>query len=52
MTFFVIMLLIILFIIITLIKPRCQDCGSKLDDIDMCDEHIIYKCRNCGEEWI
>ena len=51
MIFFIIMLLIF-FIVLLLIKPRYPECGGTLDDIYVNDGHIVYKCRNCSEEWI
>lgn len=31
-----------------LIKPKCPDCNGKMDDIYLYDDHMVYKCKNCG----
>ena len=50
MIFIVVMLLV--FSIATFIKPKCPDCGGKMDDVDLYNDHAVYKCRDCGKEWI
>ena len=40
------------FIVILFTKPRCPDCGGKMDDVDLHDDRTVYKCRKCGKEWI
>lgn len=42
----------IFFILMICIKPKCPGCGGKMDDVDLYEEHIGYKCKNCGKEWI
>lgn len=39
-------------IALLVIKQRYQKYNGTLDDADIHSGHIIYKCRNCGEEWI
>lgn len=35
-------------------KLHCPSCGGVLDSafLDMEIDHVVYKCRNCGKEWI
>lgn len=51
---FVIITLLVFFIVVLFIKPRCPDCGDKMDniDIDICHDCTVYKCGKCGKEWI
>lgn len=49
---FVGVMLLVFFIAMLFIKPKCPDCGGQLDDVDLHDDHTVYKCRKCGKEWI
>lgn len=49
---FIVIMLLVLFIAALIIKPKCPDCGGKMDDVYVHDDNTVYKCRNCGEEWI
>lgn len=49
---FVVVMLLVFFTVLLLIRPRCPDCGGKMTDVNVCHEHIVYKCIKCGEEWI
>lgn len=35
-------------------KSHCPDCGGTMDSVyfDMFLDRQVYKCRNCGEEWV
>ena len=35
-------------------KLHCQNCGGVCDAemLDMVLDRMMYKCRDCGEEWI
>ena len=35
-------------------KPHCPDCGGVMDDemLDMILDKLVYKCRDCGKEWV
>ena len=37
-----------------MIRPRCPRCGGKLINIyyDAEIDHNVYKCEDCGKEWI
>lgn len=49
---FLIVMFLVFFILMVCIKPKCPDCNGKMDDIDLYDDHMVYKCKNCGKEWI
>lgn len=36
------------------LKPKCPCCGGIMDVafIDMEINKMVYKCRNCGKEWV
>lgn len=48
----IIVTLLVFIIAALFIKPKCPDCGGELDDVDTHDDRTVYKCRNCGKEWI
>ena len=35
-------------------KPHCPDCGGVMDVemLDMILDKLVYKCRDCGKEWV
>ncbi len=47
---FIVVILLILSVVMLSIKSRCPDCGGKMDEINLYDDHVVYKCRDCGEE--
>lgn len=49
---FVGVMLLVFFVAVLFIKPKCPDCGSKMDDIDIYHGKTVFRCRNCGKEWI
>lgn len=49
---FVGVMLLVFFVAVLIIKPKCPDCGGKMDDVDVYHGHLVYKCRECGKEFI
>lgn len=48
-------LLIAIFLVILamcFIKPKCPKCGGKMKDVTIDNDKLVYKCDDCGEEWI
>lgn len=35
-------------------KSHCPDCNGVMDSImlDMVFDRLVYKCRDCGKEWM
>ena len=35
-------------------KHHCPECDGVMDSniFDLTQEVVVYKCRNCGKEWI
>lgn len=35
-------------------KSHCSECGGVMDAIflDMQSDRLVYRCRDCGKEWI
>ena len=48
----IVVTLLVFFVAVLLIKPKCPDCGGKMDDVDIHHGRTVYKCRKCGKEWI
>lgn len=44
--------LLVFFVAVLTIKPKCPDCGGKMRDINIHHGRIVYKCEKCGKEWI
>ena len=51
---FVAVMLLVFFVVTLFIKPKCPDCGGKMTYVyyDAEIDRNVYKCEDCGEEWI
>lgn len=45
---FLVTMFLVFFVAMLLIKPKCPDCNGKMDGVDLYDDPIVYKCKNCG----
>lgn len=51
---FLIILLLVFFVVMLCIESKCPDCGGDMyyEKYDVACDRDIYKCKNCGKEWI
>lgn len=51
---FLVLIFLVFFITMLFIKPKCPDCNGNLyyEEYDVACDRDIYKCNNCGKEWI
>ena len=47
-----IFVVIIAILILAFIPSKCPKCGGKMKDIQIENSHIVYKCENCGTNFI
>lgn len=47
-----VVIILVLFIVVLNMKHKCPDCDGKMDDVDEHYGSTVYRCRECGKEWI